>query len=74
MMFLEALSALADDLSYTQDRVAAEATLMTATQRRSVVRHARLVDYEPSAGDGRPASCCNSTSPPAITQIPTGSP
>lgn len=47
MMFLEALSALADDLSYTQDRVAAEAALVTATQRRSVVRHARLVDYEP---------------------------
>jgi hypothetical protein len=46
MMFLEALSAVADDLSYTQDRIAAEATLMTATQRRSVVRHARLVDYE----------------------------
>jgi Baseplate J-like protein len=46
-MFLEALAALADDLSYTQDRVAAEATLATATQRRSLVRHARLVDYEP---------------------------
>jgi hypothetical protein len=46
VMFLEALSAVADDLSYTQDRVATEATLMTATQRRSVVRHARLVDYE----------------------------
>jgi hypothetical protein len=47
VMFAEALSALADDLSYTQDRVAAEASLETATQRRSVVRHARLVDYEP---------------------------
>lgn len=47
MMFLEALSAVADDLSYTQDRIAAEATLATATQRRSVIRHARLVDYEP---------------------------
>jgi hypothetical protein len=47
MMFLEALSGMADDLSYTQDRVAAEATLLTATQRRSIVRHARLVDYEP---------------------------
>jgi hypothetical protein len=47
MMFLEALSAAADDLSYTQDRIAAEAALTTATQRRSVVRHARLVDYEP---------------------------
>ena len=47
VMFAEALSALADDLSYTQDRIAAEASLETATQRRSVVRHARLVDYEP---------------------------
>jgi hypothetical protein len=47
VMFLEALSALADDFSYTQDRIAAEAALPTATQRRSVTRHARLVDYEP---------------------------
>jgi hypothetical protein len=45
--FLEALCAVADDLSYLQDRVAGEATLETATQRRSIVRHARLVDYEP---------------------------
>ena len=47
VMMMEALAALADDLSYTQDRVAAEAALATATQRRSIVRHARLVDYEP---------------------------
>jgi uncharacterized phage protein gp47/JayE len=47
MMFLEALCALADDLSYTQDRVAAESALETATQRRSLVRLARLIDYEP---------------------------
>jgi hypothetical protein len=47
VMFVEALCSLADDLSYTQDRVAAESTLQTATQRRSIVRHARLVDYEP---------------------------
>ena len=47
VMFMEALCALADDLSYTQDRIAAEATLETATQRRSLVRHARIVDYEP---------------------------
>ena len=48
VMFLEALCSLADDLSYTQDRVATEAALDTATERRSVVRHARLVDYEPA--------------------------
>lgn len=47
MMFAEALSALADELSYQQDRIAAEATLETATQRRSLVSLARLVDYEP---------------------------
>jgi hypothetical protein len=47
VMFMEALCSLADDLSYMQDRVAAEGTLATATQRRSIVRHARLVDYEP---------------------------
>ena len=47
VMFAEALSALADDLSYTQDRIAAEAALDTATQRRSLVRLARMVDYEP---------------------------
>lgn len=47
VMFLEALCSLADDLSYQQDRVLAEASLQTATQRRSVIRMARLVDYEP---------------------------
>ncbi len=48
IMLMELLSALADELSYLQDRVAAEATLGTATQRLSLVRHARLVDYEPA--------------------------
>jgi hypothetical protein len=52
VMFLEALSAMADDLSYGQDRVAGEASLLTASQRRSVVRHARLVDYEPLPATG----------------------
>lgn len=47
MMFLEALSGLADDLSYYQDRIAQESMIETATERRSVVRLARLVDYEP---------------------------
>jgi hypothetical protein len=47
VMFMEALASVADDLSYQQDRVAAEGWLETATQRRSLVRLARLVDYEP---------------------------
>jgi hypothetical protein len=49
VVLMEALSALADELSYYQDRVAAEASITTATQRVSLVRHARLVDYEPAA-------------------------
>ncbi|MGA2009418.1 MAG: baseplate J/gp47 family protein [Solirubrobacteraceae bacterium] len=49
VMLIEALSAIADELSYYQDRVAAEASITTATQRVSLVRHARLVDYEPAA-------------------------
>jgi Baseplate J-like protein len=48
VMFAEALSGMADDLSYMQDRVASEAALETVTQRRSLVRLARMVDYEPA--------------------------
>src|SRR6266508_116243 len=48
VMFMEALASLADDLSYQQDRIAAEAWLDTATERRSLVQLARLVDYEPA--------------------------
>jgi Baseplate J-like protein len=48
VMFMEALCAMGDELSYLQDRVAAEAALPTATQRRSLVSMARLVDYEPT--------------------------
>ncbi len=48
VMFMEALCQVADELSYLQDRVAAEASLLSATQRRSFVSMARLVDYEPA--------------------------
>jgi len=47
IMFMEVLCAVADEMSYLQDRVATEAALLTATQRRSLVSLARLVDYEP---------------------------
>jgi Baseplate J-like protein len=48
VMLMEALAAMADELSYYQDRVSAEATITNATQRLSAIRHARLVDYEPA--------------------------
>ena len=69
VMFMEALSSLADDLSYQQDRIAAEAYLDTATERRSLVRHARLVDYEP-----RPATAARVMLQLSVTSgpIPAG--
>lgn len=48
MVLMEILAATADELSYYQDRVATESTLPAATQALSVLRHARLVDYEPA--------------------------
>jgi hypothetical protein len=48
VVLMEALAAFADELSYLQDRVSAEASIATATQRVSMLRHARLVDYEPA--------------------------
>ncbi len=56
VMFMEALSALADDLSYQQDRIAGEAALDTASERRSITAQARLVDYEP-----KPATCARAS-------------
>jgi hypothetical protein len=48
MVLMEAMSAIADELSYYQDRIANESHIATATQRVSVLRQARLVDYEPT--------------------------
>jgi hypothetical protein len=70
MVMAEVLSAVGDELSYLQDRVAAEATLPTATQRRSLVSLARLVDYEP-----RPATSGTTTllcQVPAAGTVPAG--
>ena len=57
VMLMEVLAAMADELSYYQDRVLAESTLATATQRLSAVRHARLVDYSRPPRPPRPPSC-----------------
>lgn len=45
MMVLELLAALGDEFAYAQDRLAREALLSSATQRRSLRHLARLVDY-----------------------------
>ncbi len=73
MVMLEAFSAVGDEFSYLQDRIHHENALETATERRSLVRLARLVDYEP-----RPLTSARSlvriTLPAgaATTQIPSG--
>ena len=48
VMMMEALSAVGDDLSYLQDEGHLQGDIQTATARRSVVRLARMVDYEAS--------------------------
>jgi hypothetical protein len=45
VVLIELFAYVADILSYYQDRVANEAYLSTATQRRSVVELLRLIDY-----------------------------
>ncbi|QAA81841.1 hypothetical protein EI546_08970 [Aequorivita sp. H23M31] len=45
VMMAELMSSLGDEMACYQDRVNREAYLETATQRRSVRRHARLIDY-----------------------------
>jgi hypothetical protein len=69
VMLMEALAAMADELSYYQDRVSAESTIETATQRLSVIRHARLVDYEPG-----PATVATTVLQLDVASPPSGSP
>jgi hypothetical protein len=45
VMLAEVMAALGDEFSYIQDRLAREAYLETATQRRSIRWHTTLVDY-----------------------------
>ena len=45
VMLAEVMSALGDERAFAQDRVAREATLETATQRRSVPRLSRPIHY-----------------------------
>lgn len=52
IMLAEVMSGLADEMAYYQDRVGREAYLETATQRRSLQHHARLIDYDIHHGLG----------------------
>jgi hypothetical protein len=52
VMLAEVMSALGDEFAYSQDRIGREAYLESATQRRSLRRLARLVDYDLHDGLG----------------------
>lgn len=52
VMLAEVMAHVGDEMSYFQDRIAREASLEGASQRRSLRRHARLVDYEIHDGLG----------------------
>jgi hypothetical protein len=55
MVLVELLSALGDNLSYANDRIAREHTLEDASQRRSLRHLAALVDYPLDNGSGASA-------------------
>ena len=52
MMLAEVMSAMGDEFAYYQDRISREGYFESATQRRSVRRHARMVDYYLHDGKG----------------------
>ena len=70
VMLVEVMSALADEMAYSQDRISREAYLSTATQRFSLRQHARLVDYEPF--EGQAASTILDFTASAAGVIPVG--
>ena len=72
MMLLEVMAALGDELAYHQDRIGREAHLETASQRRSLRRHARLVDYQ--VHDGLGASTWIDVTAKAAGNLEAGTP
>jgi hypothetical protein len=67
-VLLELFAHMGDVLSYYQDRVANESFLTTATSRRSVIEHLRLIGYRLSTAG--PASAQLSVSVPAAAATP----
>ncbi len=52
VMMAEVMSALGDEMAYYQDRIGREAHFETASQRRSLRNHAKLIDYPLHDGMG----------------------
>ncbi len=71
-LLIELFSYTGDQLAYFQDAIGTEAFLDTARQRRSIRRHARLVDYR--VHEGRNAWTWLSVSVSLDGTIPRGTP
>src|SRR5262245_30837948 len=71
VVLIELFAYVADILSYYQDRVANEAYLSTATQRRSVAELLRLIDYQ--IDPGLAASTLLHFQVTGATSVPAGS-
>jgi predicted phage baseplate assembly protein len=69
---LDAWAAVADVLTFYQERLANEGYLRTATERRSVLELARLVGYEPRPGVAASVHLAYLLDPGPETVIPAG--
>ena len=69
---VELWAAMADVLGFYHERIANEAFLRTATQRESVRRLARLLDYRPFAGLSAETSVAFTLAPNATLTITPG--
>ncbi len=72
VMLTELMAAMGDEFAYTQDRIARGTKLETATERRSVRRMARLVDY--TMHDGLGATGWLDITAAAAGNVPAGTP
>ncbi len=74
VMIVELLAAMGDELAYYQDRVAREAQFGSASQRRSIRRHVRLVDYGLHDGLGARGRVAVESSVDAWRDVVAGTP
>jgi hypothetical protein len=71
-LLIELWAYLADVLTFYQERIANEAYLPTATQRDSLFRLARLIDYRPAPGSGAGAVLAFTVEKGKAVAVPVG--
>jgi hypothetical protein len=71
-MVMELVAALGDEFAYIQDRIAREGALETLAERRSMRRHATLVDYTIDDGESATTWIDIQVAPGVQTSVPAG--